>query len=153
MASMDKPVDVDDLTRKRLLEKERSFKDDPLVVAKTREPGFFWLEPGVGVILLGTILERTKFKRIMIWMAALGGGTFLASQRGRFAKIIALSSVAFSCIPFGETRYVRFLFGMASVMRLLRVIEVLMDPVYFEQRGAMYTIKFCFLFVSLYDVF
>jgi hypothetical protein len=134
--------------KKRLLEKERSFKDDPLVVEKTNEPAFFWLEPGVGVILIGSLLERDKLKRSLSWLIALGGGTYLASVKNPLAKASALALATYACIPFGETRYVRFLFGMASVMRLLRVVEVLIDPKYFEDRGAMYTIKFCFLYVS-----
>ena len=36
---------------------------------------------------------------------------------------------------------------MATVMRVLRVIEINLDPRFFEARGPLYTVKFAFLYV------
>ena len=130
------------------LEKTLSYKECPRVVEKTREPAFFWLEPGVGVILLGTLVEPDKFKDIIRWVFSLTGGIWLASVKGRPAKALSLALVLSALRPFGETRYIRFLFGMATVMRVLRVIEAVNSPQAFEERGAMYTIKYSYLFVS-----
>jgi hypothetical protein len=137
-----------DRKQKHIVERELSYKEDPRVIGKTREPAFFWLEPGVGVILIGALLEPDKFKQLVTWLFSLGGGIWLSSCKGKPAKALSLALVLSSLRPFGDTRYVRFLLGMATVMRVLRVIEVLNNPADFEARGAMYTIKFCFLYVS-----
>ena len=131
-----------------MLPKQASFKEDPRVAEKANDPKFFWSEPGVGVILLGALFEPDKFKELLFWILSLGGGIWLSSFKGRGAKGISLSLVLASLKPFGDGRYIRFLFGMATVMRVLLVLEVLLNAEFFEQRGAMYTTKFCFLFVS-----
>jgi len=135
--------------KKKPLESQTSFMDDPRVVQTAKEPAFFWLEPGIGVILAGSLLEADKHHQILTWLVSLGGGIYLSSKRSRLARLFSLGLVLFSLRPFGDGKYFRFLFGMATVMRVLRVIEVLNDPEHFATRGDMYTIKYCFLYHDL----
>jgi hypothetical protein len=131
--------------------REPSFRaeDDTKIVHKTRETAFFFLEPGAGVVFLGGLLEPDKIKDTFIWLASLCGGTALCMAPSTAAKALSVALIGVAVRPFGNTAYVRFFFGMAAVMRAFRVVEVLLDPKFFEERGVMYTMKFCFLYVSL----
>jgi len=120
---------------------------DPRLIDKTREPAFFLLEPGAGVISVGLLLEPDKIKQLAAWLVSLTCGTALCSQRSIIAKAASVVAVGYALVPFGSGTYLRFMFGMATVMRALRVIEVLQNPSFFEERGAMYTTKFCYLYV------
>lgn len=93
-------------------------------------------------------MEPTKAKEMVAWGVSLGSGVFLSSQCGLLFKLLSMALVLASLKPFGETKYIRFAVGMATVMRVLRVCEALLNPKFFEKRGAMYTIKFAFLYVS-----
>jgi hypothetical protein len=130
------------------LEKSTSFKNDPRVVEKTNELMFFCSEPGAGIIFLGFLLEPHRSKDMIIWLLSLGSGCALSSQKPLLAKIGAFLLGAYALRPPGDGKYIRFFFGMATVMRFLRLCEVLLSPKYFEERGLMFTTKFCFLYVS-----
>ena len=41
---------------------------------------------------------------------------------------------------------VRFVYSLATLMRVLRVVEAIVDADHFEPRGVLYTVKFCFLY-------
>ncbi|KAH9258388.1 hypothetical protein BASA81_003437 [Batrachochytrium salamandrivorans] len=97
---------------------------------------------------MGVVLDPNTYKHTALWGVVLGTGVGLSSQKPALLKLLALGLTVSSLVPFSDHKFVRFTVGMATVMRFLRVCEVLMDPQYFEQRGAMYTLKFAFLYVS-----
>jgi len=60
-----------------------------------------------------------------------------------------LSVILTTILPPGETSTVRFIYGMAAIMRLLRSVEMLWSPSFFESRSMSFAIKFAFLYHDL----
>jgi hypothetical protein len=124
--------------------------DDKFLVDMTNDDRFFYFEPGLGIVLLGIVLEPQAWKRLIFWAIFTSGGTALISRKDIISKTLSFISVLLALLfAPGNHRLVRFTFKMATLMRLLRVIEALFEPEYFEQRGAKFSVKFAFLYHDL----
>lgn len=124
--------------------------DDPFVESKTREPLFFSMEPGLGMILLGLCLERAYWKDVFVWGLSLGTGSAFGCHPNKWIKALSLCSAVYALRSFGTSELGQFVFRMATVMRVLRIIEVVKDrQEFFEKKGTAYTMKFAFLYHDL----
>ena len=131
-----------------MIRKQSSFIDSPGVVELTKKPLFFFGEPGAGVILLGYLVEPDKLKNLIIWTVSLGAAVTMPLSKSRPIQLLSLPLAAVAAYPFGDSKYIKFIFGMSTTMRILRIFEILLHPEYFQARGTHYTLKFVFLYVG-----
>jgi len=102
------------------------------------------------VLALGVLMEPRNTKRFLMWFATLYTGITLVAMKGKVGKAMGfLNCVSMALLPPGDGAVVRFIYGMASVMRVLRATEMLWTPSFFEERGVAFSLKFAFLYHDL----